>query len=358
MTGSSAARQMLSMPSGWLAAYDDYITRNASQVSQMESALRSLTYIIPGRFRDAEMASESIHSSVQLLSLYHDVILARAAPCPATRSPQARYTSYWARTSSLYRRAALLLQVVSYTQLLLEMGARRRGGERARWRVVVLVEAAKAACRVVMMRATRARCGVWPPLPERETGGREEEEEEEEQEHKGEWVMPRTGLKLPWMPDAESVNGYLLDRVVTADDIKPPRRLVNRLSGTAYASEVLYLLIPLIYALALARSSSSSSSSSRSRSPPSWSPWLLALALEYTARHLYTDSSLRASPLERHEWHRRAWAMAGWCMRGAFYARVTGPAVRGVAARLPGLLAGVVHDYDYLWANYYFSTSP
>ncbi|PHH72149.1 hypothetical protein CDD82_6143 [Ophiocordyceps australis] len=350
------------MPRGWLAAYDDFITRNASQVSQMESALRSLTYIIPGRFRDAEMASESIHSSVQLLSLYHDAVLARSAP-RAPRTAHARYTSYWSRTSSVYRRAALLLQMVSYTQLLCEMAAKRRGGERARWRVVVVLEAVKAVCRVVLFGATRARCVFGLPLPERDAGGEAEDEHEEEEQRDGAkqtWIMPRTGLALPWMPDPTKVNAYLLDRVVTADDIKPPRRLVNRLSGTAQASELLHLLVPLIYALALARSSSSSSPSPSSSSSrlPSWSPWLLGLAAELAARHLAADSTLSASPLSRHEWHRRTCAMAAWCMRGAFYARVTGPAVRGVAARLPGLLAGVLEDYDYLWANYYFSTSP
>lgn len=41
-------RNALSLPPKWLAMYDDFVTKNASQVSQMESALRSLTYIIPG----------------------------------------------------------------------------------------------------------------------------------------------------------------------------------------------------------------------------------------------------------------------------------------------------------------------
>jgi hypothetical protein len=38
------------MPSQLLHKYDDFITKNAHQVSQIESTLRSLTYIIPGLF--------------------------------------------------------------------------------------------------------------------------------------------------------------------------------------------------------------------------------------------------------------------------------------------------------------------
>ncbi len=36
------------MPSHWVHMYDEFITKNAHQVSQIESTLRSLTYIIPG----------------------------------------------------------------------------------------------------------------------------------------------------------------------------------------------------------------------------------------------------------------------------------------------------------------------
>ena len=46
-------RGILPRPPGWLSKYDDFVTKNASQVSQIESALRSLTYIIPGRLDTA-----------------------------------------------------------------------------------------------------------------------------------------------------------------------------------------------------------------------------------------------------------------------------------------------------------------
>ena len=45
---SKDSQGALAAPSRWLRMYDDFITHNAHQVSQIESALRSLTYIIPG----------------------------------------------------------------------------------------------------------------------------------------------------------------------------------------------------------------------------------------------------------------------------------------------------------------------
>lgn len=348
----------------------------------------------PGRFRDAEIASESIHSGVQLLSLYHDGLLSRAVsrlPAPPARSAHARYTRFWAHRSRLYRRVALVLQMVVYTELLCEMTAKRRGGERARWRVVVLLEAIKAVCRLLLLRVTRSRPLVTPALPEREPVPEEEQEEEEglgpggggdedqdqgsrsESElmdevapesaaalmgeggsasrsrrppHEREWTMPRTGMSLPSLPEAGDISAYLLGRVLTADDIKPAAKLLNRLQGSGQAAEVLHILAPLVYAVALARS----------RNKKSWTPWLVGLAVEYGARQL-RDRGLRTTTLERDEWNKRGWAMGWWTMRGAFYQNVTKGVVGGVTKRMPGFIAGILDDYEYLWENYYFSTS-
>lgn len=41
-------RIVVSMPSQWAQMYSDFITKNAGAVGQVEGALRSLTYLIPG----------------------------------------------------------------------------------------------------------------------------------------------------------------------------------------------------------------------------------------------------------------------------------------------------------------------
>ncbi|KAG6009569.1 hypothetical protein E4U21_001936 [Claviceps maximensis] len=358
------------MPPTWLGMYDDFITKNAGQVSQIESALRSLTYIIPGRFRDAEIASESIHSGVQLLSLYHDTLLSRAIsrlPVPPLRTAHSRYTRFWSQKSSLYRRTAMVLQMVIYTELLCEMTAKRKGGDKSRWKIVVLIEAIKAICRLLILRATRSRPLVTPALPEREPISDDEDVVLDGEEtpdgsdadlihvsgmdklkppHEQDWKMPRTGMSLPSLPEPSDINSYLLGRVLTADDIKPANKLLNQLQGPSQAAEMLHILAPLVYAIALARS----------KNKKSWTPWLVGLAVEYGARQL-RDRGLRTTPLERHEWNKRAWGMAWWTMRGAFYENLTKGVVGGFRARMPGFVAGILEDYEYLWENYYFSTS-
>ncbi|KAH6630045.1 peroxisome membrane protein [Chaetomium sp. MPI-SDFR-AT-0129] len=383
------------MPSQWVQTYDDFITKNAHQVSRIESTLRSLTYIIPGRFRDAEIASESIHSGVQLLSLYHDTLLRRAhkltkLPVPPSLSqppsPHGRYTRFWTLKSGLYRRVAYVLQIVHYVELLCEMAAKRRG-ERVRWRVIVLLEAVKAICKLLLLRITRSRPLVTPTLPERDpvpdepededgldfgdlgeddedrrnaqdrssyangngnaNGGAADHENKNTTNNNGEWVMSRTGMSLPSLPAPGDTSEYLLSRVLTADDIKPAPNLLNRLQGRAQAAEILHILAPLIFAVALARSQNKRKA---------WTPWLLGVGAELAARQL-RDRGLRTTPLERDEWSRRGWGMGWWAMRGAFYENVTKGVVAGVRSRMPGMVAGIMEDYEYLWENYHFSTT-
>jgi peroxin-16 len=348
----------LSLPPKWINMYGDFITKNQSSVTQIESALRSLTYIIPGRFRDAELASESLHSSIQLLSMYHDTLLTRAISklpgMPRQQSPHNRYTKFWIQRSKFYRRIATLLSMIQYTELLWEMMAKRRG-EKVRWRIVVILEIVKAFCRLCLLRITNSRPLVTPPLPEREVIPEEASQEEEEAEdawseerirEPKEYKMRRTGLSLPTLPNPGDISSYLLSKVLTADDIKAPNTLLNKVNGSAQVAEWLHILQPVVYALAMARS----------KDKKNWQPWLLGLSIEYAARQLRQDG-LRTTTLEREQWGKRGWAMGWWAMRGAFYENVTKGFLHSTSERLPSLISGVLDDYLYLWDGYYFSTS-
>jgi peroxin-16 len=283
------------------------------------------------------------------------------------------------------------------------MAAKRRS-ERTRWRVVVLLEAVKALCRLLLLRITRSRPIVTPALPERvdipepaesaeddgsalaELMGEERDEdvlrEEDGTRHSTdangharggggstsaatrnshdakEWQMPRTGMALPSIPASGDISSYLLSRVLTADDIKPATKLLSQLRGpAAHAAEMLHILAPLIYAIALATSALRCREDGRQRRKQSWYPWLVGVGVELAARQL-RDTGLRTTPLEREEWNRRGWAMGWWAMRGAAYESVVKGVVEGVRRRVPNIVGGILEDYEYLWENYYFSTSP
>jgi peroxin-16 len=223
------------------------------------------------------------------------------------------------------------------------MVAKRRS-DTIRWRVVVGLEMVKALCRLLLLRLTNSRPLLSPPLPEREVDPSKLEEkandtqssifdEIEDRPLPGEassttssddasWTMPRTGLSLPSLPDSSDISTYLLSKVMTADDVKPPKALLHRVTGMGEAAEILYILRPVLYALAAQH---------WSKDKNSWRPWLLGVSLEYGARQVAkrdfrerVAGGLRGlTGLERDELKKRGWAFAWWSMRGAFYENIT-----------------------------------
>lgn len=417
-------RVMVSMPPKWLNMYSDFITKNSGAVGQIEGALRSLTYIIPGkwtsqasrssecltdnaattgRFRESDVASETLHSSVQVLSLYHDSLLSRAlAQSLSHRGPRqqtlhSRYTRFYTNKSPTYRRTAIALQVLQYTELLVEMLAKRRG-EKARWNVVVLLETVKAFCRLILLRLTNSRPLLNPPLPEREmpdepaTAPSDPDLAFTDETHlpsppserssagSEQWTMPRTSLTLPPLPTSEDISTYLLSKVLTAEDIKPAKNLMHRTSGLATLAEVLYIVRPVAYAASMAYYSqrqqpqpfNPANPTAARRSPTAdWRPWLLGIGIELLARQLHNQHLESSRPggtargltqLEREELRKRNWALGWWAMRGAFYDNITRGVVQGFADKFKGkflldMVGNVVEDYEFLWDQYYFPTA-
>ncbi|KAL9940949.1 hypothetical protein V8E36_000437 [Tilletia maclaganii] len=83
-----------------LDSYERFLLANGSQITAVESSLRSLTYFLPGRFKDAELAGEAIYSALNLLGMYHDSILVRLL------GPQRRPAAIGASRSKLIENGA------------------------------------------------------------------------------------------------------------------------------------------------------------------------------------------------------------------------------------------------------------
>jgi peroxin-16 len=94
-----------------------------------------------------------VNSVLNLLSLYHDTLLARRLALVKSNSkvpselippsPHTRYTKAWSEKDALYRWSARGLEAIRFSQLVIEMILKRVTRRNGRWRGIVLLELAK-----------------------------------------------------------------------------------------------------------------------------------------------------------------------------------------------------------------------
>lgn len=402
------------MPSVW-KAYEAFLLSNASQITAVESSLRSITYILPGRFKDAELAGEAIYAAVQVLSMYHDSVLCQIVVAHAGRktdtsiqtvpigadvpkmSLHARYTAYWRTASTRYRRVATLLMVIEAMQLLAEMLARRQLGRQRAWDVVVAIEVVKACARFSLVRASQQRPVVAPPLPQREFDPALLEKAQHTRVSQS-WRGTRTGCVRPSLAAMTSPDVYeqLLSHTLTEQDVSPPPLLVRAFSNNlGRLAESVWILRPVLYVLML-----------RHYGVRDARPFSVSLALELLARLLrrhalmprgkdavavppppssisllltmlgvensfldWLASALRGQPrypalkpisaVEGDEWSSRDRSLWWYLLRGPVWYGWTRPKVAQFVAstekrRIVGLLSSIIGEYLPLVDEYYY----
>ncbi|KAI8381352.1 peroxisome membrane protein [Radiomyces spectabilis] len=364
----------------YLQKYEDFLIKNASQITSIESSLRSLTYILPGRFHDAEFASQAVYAAINLVSLYHNSILRRAAKAYAdeTRSEVAeestfnKYINFWSSKSHTYKHVSTLLSVIAYTQVLMEMGVAKKWGKRTQWRWVATLEALKVILRLMLFKSSGQRMTLYPTHLERDVDPATLAADAENVSVPR-WTGRRTGIEIPRMDSTiefnpmkkskdsrkfDDINDYLMSKVLTPEKLQKPGQMVHTMHKLGGLGEILYILRPLVYVLAIMR-----------YGKRSWKPWWVSLLVELASqaalRKEFDQGPGRRSnmkPLEKQELSRRAHLLWFNLLRGAFYTNITRPRLERFCNRvedkaLISIVGNVIRTYLPLWENVYFYTS-
>ncbi|KAI8360008.1 peroxisome membrane protein [Blakeslea trispora] len=364
----------------YLNLYQDFLLKNASQITSIESSLRSLTYILPGRFHDAELASQALYAALNLVGLYHTSILRKAVQVhakenktgPVEESAFNRYLSFWTSQSTTAHSALTLLSVISYTQVLMEMTVLKKLGRKKQWQLITAIETIKVILRLSLFQSTSYRMTLEPTHLERDVDPSTLESNNTPKQHATQqdgWVGKRTGVVVPSLSQSVHLNrqpsnqnahtdvtDFLLSKVLTPEKLRKPRQMVQVQKNLSKLGELLYILRPLIYVLSIVRFGRRS-----------WKPWFISLLVEIGSdvavkKGYRNGSRYSMMPLEKQEFQRRLKQLLLYFMRGAFYLHITRPRLEKMCNRLEhkpvlSIVSSVLRDYLPLWEQIYFYTS-
>ncbi|XP_013116369.1 peroxisomal membrane protein PEX16 [Stomoxys calcitrans] len=329
-----------------LKSYESWVEKNPQTIGDFEMTAKWASYFVAGRITDSSIATELVYSLSNLLVLYNDRILSKI------RSESNEYSSVaeTTGTENFSYRLKVILTTLEYTEVFIEISAKRLFGPKGKWVFITLLQCFKAAGRYFILKHSSVRIVTSPALPPlnrksllKKSNATSSTNQFGSDEHSVTFKLKRSGRlmrKVEGAPPLQYRTFKLEEEVLTMQKRQHPKALLQ--------AEYLYIAKPLIHLVSMGLFGEKS-----------WKQYVVSLAVDLASIKMYHKNRQQMSKEQQRILSHRCLNLCMYLMRSPFYENITQSRLEtllNLLGRVPiaKMLAGPLRDYIPHWQSIYF----